>query len=158
MEKRFRGLTQTEGKVSGYVALWDSPCFVDSIGKKESFKKDSLKLSKHGVTLHPQHNEAAVLASSKSGTLRISSNDKGLYFEAELPKEDKLTAELLKRGDLSGASGGFIVDKDSFENDCRSIQSAELHEISLVSKPAHSGTEVSFRKAQKPKRDWIDLL
>ena len=157
MEKRFRDLQHTEGRVSGYACLWGRPSYIDSVGH-EAFMKDSLKLSKHGVCLHSQHNESEVLASSKSGTLKIKPDDKGLFFEASIPKNALLTRELLQRKDLSGASAGFVVEDDFWEQDTRNIKKAVLHEISLVSKPAHSGTEVSFRKAQKPNRNWIDLL
>ena len=158
MEKRFRELAHKEGVVSGYACLWGRPSYIDSVGH-ESFMKDSLKLSRHGVCLHSQHNESEVLASSKSGTLKIKPDDKGLFFEASIPKNALLTRELLQRKDLSGASAGFIVQDQVYESDgTRNIKSAELHEISLVSKPAHSGTEVSFRKAQKPRRDWTELL
>jgi len=157
MEKRFRELAHKEGVVSGYACLWGHPSYIDSVGH-EAFMKDSLKIGRHGVCLHSQHNESEVLASSKSGTLKIKPDDKGLFFEASIPKNALLTRELLQRKDLSGASAGFVVEDEAYEGNTRNIKKAILHEISLVSKPAHSGTEVSFRKAQKPKRNWTDLL
>ena len=159
LEKRFSSLEKSEeGKVSGYALLWDTPSFISSIGKKERFKKGSLKLPKAGVPLYFQHDRKNLLANSKSNTLILKEDDRGLYFEASLPENAKLVRELCKRKDIQGASISFQARKQNYKEGTREIEDAVLSEISLVSAPAHK-TSVSFRsKDQREKKHWSSLL
>lgn len=94
------------------------------------------------------HNPEKVLGRTKSGTLRLDDQAEGLAFEIDAPDtgagRDALA--LAARGDLGGASIGFIVEDEASENDIRIIRRARLLEISIVSSwPAYSGTEVEAR-------------
>ena len=97
------------------------------------------------------HDQRAVLARTKSGTLRLSQDSKGLAFDLDVPDtsfgRDILT--LAERGDVGGMSFGFTVSKDGerWTDDRRELRSVVLHEISVVSAfPAYDNTVVQARK------------
>lgn len=95
------------------------------------------------------HDPTKVLARTKSGTLRLADDDKGLAFEISVPDttagRDALA--LAERGDLGGASIGFIVEDEGREQDVRIVRRARLLEISVVSAwPAYAETSVEARR------------
>ena len=95
-----------------------------------------------------------MLGRTKSGTLRLSEDAKGLKFEVDLPNTTlaRDLSESLKRGDISQCSFGFIPTAESWdwepEIPVRTINTVELHEISVVSIPAYEDTEVSLRSKE----------
>lgn len=159
MERRYSQFQAKAGIVSGYVIEWDKAAWIDEISMNERFARDSLRFSRHGVTLHAQHDPKVVLGNTRSGTLKIKSDNRGLFFECQLPENAKLTRELVSRGDLCGSSVGFFTEQDKKEGDMRTIEKGILDEISLVSAPAYQNT-IDFRSQKtKPKRfNWTDLL
>ncbi len=99
------------------------------------------------------HDKSRVLARTKSGTLRLSEDERGLRFEIEVP-DTTLGRDLLTmaaRGDLGGMSFGFSVNEggDEWRGEHRTLRAVTLHEISVVqSFPAYDGTSVSARARQ----------
>ena len=157
-EKRYSSLESEEGKVSGYAILWNEPSFVGAIGRKEKFKKGSLKIPTDGVPLFFQHDRKNLLANTKAKTLTLKEDDRGLYFEATLPKNAKLIRELCQRKDIQGASICFQARKQNYTDGVREVEDAILSELSLVSAPAHK-TSMSFRSQDtKKKKHWSSLL
>ena len=163
MEKRFRQISSyddSQGKVSGYALLWNTPAKVSSLGGRlESFDKDSVKFA-DTVLLHCQHNENLVLGNSRAGTLKLSKDQKGLFFEAVLPKSATATREALSRKDLDGCSIGFKCLEDDLSGNTRKIKRCLIKEISLVADPVHK-TELNYRnktKALQKKFQWTDFL
>lgn len=95
------------------------------------------------------HNAEALLGRTKSGTLTLQQDQRGLGFMLQLPATT-LAADILalaQRGDIGGASIGFHVERETWPApDRRVLQAVELVEISIVrSFPAYSGTIVSVR-------------
>lgn len=156
MEKRITSIKHNEGIVEGYFAKWDSPNFVAEIGQHESFSRGSIDYSRP-VVLKSLHDQHSILGSTRSKTLQITEDSKGLKFRCKIPEADKLTRELLSRGDLCDSSMGFVCQEDEVSGNNRNIKKCVLHEISLVPFGAHK-TPVNFRSANKPKRKWTDLL
>lgn len=96
------------------------------------------------------HDPKAVLARTRSGTLRLCEDSRGLAFDLDVPDtgagRDVLT--LAERGDLGGMSFGFTVPDrgERWQGDRRELRSVVLHEISVVSAhPAYEGTTVQAR-------------
>jgi HK97 family phage prohead protease len=96
------------------------------------------------------HDPHRVLARTKSGTLRLSEDSRGLAFDMDVPNttagRDML--ELAERGDLGGMSFGFTVPKggENWQGERRELRNINLLEISLVSAfPAYEGTIVQAR-------------
>ena len=159
VEKRYTSVTSEKGQARGYCILWDTPAYIPQLGRKEKFKKGSLKLpSKGGIPCYFQHKKDHLLGNTMSQTLRVKEDDKGLFFECDLPESATAIREACKRGDVQGASVSFFANKQNYNNGCREIEDATLSEISLVSQPCHS-TPISFRnKGYRPKVKWSKLI
>ena len=63
------------------------------------------------------HDPNIVLGRTKSGTLRLSSDQRGLRFECDLPESRSDLAEAVARGDLDGASFRFKVGEEDWSGD-----------------------------------------
>jgi HK97 family phage prohead protease len=100
------------------------------------------------------HDPKAVLARTKSGTLRLSEDERGLRFEIDVP-DTTLGRDLLTmaaRSDLGGMSFGFTVADggEAWSGDRRELRAVTLHEISVIqSFAAYAGTSVSVRTRQQ---------
>jgi len=96
------------------------------------------------------HGPSKVLGRTRSGSLRLSEDAKGLAFELDLP-DTQAGADVLAlatRGDLGGMSFGFIVPTggESWEGERRTLNRVELREISVVSAwPAYPDTTLALR-------------
>jgi HK97 family phage prohead protease len=98
------------------------------------------------------HDPALLLARTRSGTLRLSEDTRGLAFSLDLP--DTATGRdvlaLAERGDLGGMSFGFTTLDEQRDADRRELRAVELHEISIVRAwPAYDGTSVQARSFQE---------
>lgn len=106
------------------------------------------------------HNPSQLLGRQSSGTLRLSTDDEGLAFEVDLPDTQlgRDIRELVRRGDLSGASFGFIPGTDSWSmaKDGRQMRThtsvAKLLDASVVTFPAYDGATVALRSLTIPSR------
>ena len=95
------------------------------------------------------HDPAKVLGRTRTKTLKLADEPAGLAFDIALPDtgagRDALA--LAERGDLGGASIGFVVEEEATEGDVRVIKRARLLEISIVSAwPAYAETSVEARR------------
>lgn len=94
------------------------------------------------------HDASRVLGRTKSGTLRLSEDTRGLQFSLDMP--DTTAARdllaLAERGDIGGASFGFKAKAEHWQGNRRELREIDLHEISIVqSWPAYSDTVVEAR-------------
>lgn len=95
------------------------------------------------------HDPTKVLGRTQTKTLILEDRSDGLAFNIALPEttagRDALA--LAERGDLGGASIGFIVTSESLDGETRVIERAKLFEISVVSAwPAYVETSVEARR------------
>ena len=100
------------------------------------------------------HDPNILLGRTSSGTLELSSDDKGLKYSVTPPAERADIISLILRKDLRGSSFAFTVSKDSesFSSDAngavRSIREVSgLYDVGPVVNPAYSSstTGVSMR-------------
>ncbi len=104
------------------------------------------------------HDVGELLGRTASETLRLNQDSKGLAFEVDLPDTQigRDTGTLVERGDVTGASIGFMVGGQAdggrevwrTENgvDIREIYSVGyLRDVSPVTFPAFTGTAVGLR-------------
>lgn len=99
------------------------------------------------------HNPSMLLGRRSAGTLRLSTDDEGLAFELDLPDTSygRDVRELINRGDLRGASFGFVPGKDELGHapDGRQLRThtsiGRLLDVSVVTLPAYDGTDVTLR-------------
>ena len=96
------------------------------------------------------HDPGKVLGRTRTGTLELREDDKGLAFTLELPDTaaGRDVLALAVRNDLGGMSFGFLVPEggEEWEGDTRTLRAIDLREISVVSAwPAYEGTEIALR-------------
>lgn len=155
IEKRAAHEARAEGKkLVGYAAVFDQETRIadfNEVVRRGAFSA-SLAAADDKLAL-VDHDSGKVLARTKSGTLRLEEDERGLRFEIDMP-ETTLGRDLLAmaaRGDLGGASFAFTVPAggDVWSGDRRELRSVSLHEVSIVqSFPAYSGTSVQARSRQ----------
>jgi HK97 family phage prohead protease len=142
-------------KLTGYAATFGTEASLP--GFTEVIRPGAFRASLAGrdVLALIDHNPSRLLARTKSGTLRLEEDAKGLRFELDVPdtQEGRDMLTLAERGDLGGMSFGFTVPPggESWNGKKRELRSVTLHEISIVhSWPAYEGTSVQAR-AKAPK-------
>lgn len=135
----------------GYAAKFDQPSenlggFVEYV-ERGAFSR-SLK-SRNDVMLLWNHDSGEPLASTRSGTMKLTEDEIGLRVEARLPQttRGKDLAILLRDGIVGKMSFGFNVIKDSWnaEGNERRLKSVRLFEVSAVVWPAYTSTSASVR-------------
>lgn len=150
-------------RVEGHAAVFDKPAWIGppKYGFSERFAKGSFKQSINSgadVRYLFNHNPDAVLARTKSGTLKLSEDRAGLAVDAELAPTTvgRDLAILMERGDVNQMSVGFRVVKDEWEEvkgadnnvyERRTILEAELFDVSAVTYPAYEETDAGLRAA-----------
>lgn len=147
-----RALDDTEDgwTVSGYAAVFDSPS--EPLPWTEYVKRGAFrKTIKDGADVRLLIDHTGVpLARTKSGTLKLREDDKGLYMEARLdpnnPDAVKMRSALM-RGDVSQMSFAFETIKDAWNKDrtVRELREVRLHDVSIVTYPAYEETSAEIR-------------
>lgn len=130
----------TEARIADFTEIITPGAFRGSL----SPSRDVLALVDHDPT--------KVLARTRSGSLRLAEDPRGLTFSLDVPdtQAGRDVLALAERGDLGGMSFGFTVPKDGerWQGKRRELRSVILHEISVVSAwPAYEGTNVQARAA-----------
>lgn len=106
------------------------------------------------------HNSSKLLGRTTSGTLRLSTDRRGLVSEGDLPDttDGRDTRVLIDRGDLNQMSFGFIPTKiewseleDGTEL-ARILDIEPLVDVSVVTFPAYDETDASVRSAVQEMR------
>lgn len=102
------------------------------------------------------HDPKDLLGRQRSGTLRLGTDSTGLEYEIDLPNTQlgRDVEELAERGDLTGASFGFIPDEDEWETRSggkrirRHTSVKALVDVSPVTFPAYGGATAVLRSMQ----------
>lgn len=150
MERRSFAEVRTAGRrIEGYAATFNSEArlgsFVETIAPgafRAALATDVLAML--------DHDAGKVLGRTRSGTLRLNEDAKGLAFSLDLPdtQAGRDVLALAERGDLGGMSFGFTVPKggDSWQGERRTLRTIALKEISVVQAwPAYPDTELALR-------------
>ena len=133
----------TAPKISGYAAVFNSPS--EDMGFRELVDPHAFDDTLNDdVRALWNHNADAVLGRTKSGTLRLSVDAKGLRYEIDPPDtqaaRDLMTS--MKRGDVDSSSFGFTTNEDKWDYSTdpvtRTLLSVSLFDVSPVTYPAYS--------------------
>ena len=147
-------------KIVGHAAVFNSPTQIgsDDWGWMESVIPgafaESIKVD--DVRGLFNHDPNMVLGRNKSGTLTLSEDDKGLYYEID-PPDTQAARDLLEsidRGDVTGSSFAFEVQEQRWtmkddELDERELVRLKLWDVSPVTFPAYDDTDVGKRQHQE---------
>ena len=140
--------------IVGYAAVFDSPSepmpFTEFV-RRGAFTKTLNDGA--DVRLLIDH-EGVPLARTKSGTLMLEEDERGLRVEAQLDPTNPDAARVIsamKRGDISQMSFAFRTIKDSWSNDraVRELKEVQLYDVSVVTFPAYEETVAELRKASE---------
>ena len=122
---------------------------IDRDALKETDLKDVRFLIGHNTSMIPL---ARSRNNNENSTMQMMVNDHGMDIRVDLDTENNAEAKALysavKRGDMSGMSFMFMVDKDSWddidtEHPKRTIRSIrKVFEVSAVAFPAYEGTKI----------------
>lgn len=136
---------QYEGRtIRGYAAVYNSDSewmggFYEQI---EAGAFDNVL--ENDVRAYFNHDENLLLGRVSSGTLRIGTDKRGLFYEVDLPNTTYANdlVELMKRGDVNQSSFAFLIEKDRWEQrggvTYRIIEKvSRLLDVSPVAQPAY---------------------
>jgi HK97 family phage prohead protease len=94
------------------------------------------------------HDPSQVLGRTRSGTLRLFDEPRGLRFEVDLPDSPlgENVREAVRRKDIDGASFRFKVDQESWQGDLRTVESVkELKDVTVATFGAYPAASVELR-------------
>ena len=146
--------------ISGYAAVFNSPAdiggqFVEEIAPGAF--RDALATS--DVRGLFNHDSNFLLGRLGSGTLRAHEDSTGLFYELDLPESRSDVLEAIQRGDITGNSFSFTVDKEGEKWSSRDGKSHRVihsiravHDLGPVTFPAYEATTVSARTQAQAKR------
>jgi len=138
-------------KLVGYAAVFDSPS--EPLPWIEYVRRGAFtKTLNDGadVRLLIDH-EGIPLARSKSGTLQMVEDERGLRVEADLDPmnpDAQRVLSAMRRGDMTQMSFAFRTIKDSWNRDrsMRELKEVQLYDVSIVTFPAYEETVAELRK------------
>ena len=120
------------------------------------------------------HDGNLILARTTSGTLALSTDEKGLRYEFEMPETSygKDLAVSMKRGDITQSSFAFTVADDSWDTrdgmDVRTINKVKrLFDVSPVTYPAYPDADnlviaqrglSVYKEKQEREKEELDLV
>ena len=148
-------------RLEGYAATFNTPArignaFTETV-RPGAFRSTLLNPEADVLAL-VDHDPGRLLARTKSGTLRLTEDARGLAFSLDVP-ETTLGRDVLalaQRNDIGGMSFGFRpLDEAWPARDQRELRSVQLVEISVVhAHPAYPETSVTAR-ARTSSRDEV---
>ncbi|MEJ7567426.1 MAG: HK97 family phage prohead protease [Gaiellaceae bacterium] len=94
------------------------------------------------------HDPNEVLGRTKSGTLRLFDEQRGLRFELDLPDSPlgQNVRESVRRGDLDGASFRFVVGEEDWTGEVRTVTKVrQLLDVTIATFGAYPAASVELR-------------
>ena len=145
-----------EMKIEGYFVVFNSETELFENCYEEISDKAFKDIDLSDIRALADHDTAKVLGRTKSQTLKLSVDDKGLYGEITINKNDSEAVNLyerVKRGDIDQCSFGFNILNEQMEQRTDgstkwTITEIELFEVSCVTFPAYADTSVEARSEQ----------
>ena len=111
-EFRMESMEHNGNVVRGYAAVYDSDS--EFMGYFEQIEKGAFDdVMNDDVRAYYNHDENYLLGRVSSGTLRIGTDKRGLYYEVDLPNTTYANdlVELMKRGDINQSSFAFLIGR-----------------------------------------------
>ena len=144
--------------ITGYAAVFYDPADPGTAfrlwGKVEerimpaAFDK---ALARDDVRALFNHNSACILGRTTAGTLRLTTDARGLRYEID-PPDTQAARDLIasiRRGDVTGSSFAFIpdsiMDRKDGDKQALEIHDCQLFDVGPVTYPAYPATEAGLR-------------
>jgi len=159
-----RAVTGEDGKptkICGHAAKFDS-LSEDLGGFRERIAPGAFAktIQSGDVRALWNHDANIVLGRNKSGTLRMSEDTAGLFYECDAP-DTQLVRDMvmspIARGDVNQCSFGFRTISDRWDKVdgewLRTLLEVELFDVSPVTYPAYASTDVAVRSLEQARRE-----
>ncbi|MDK0871146.1 HK97 family phage prohead protease [Clostridium perfringens] len=150
-----RTLEDTEEKViSGYINKFNTRSqYLGFFEEVLPGAFDKTLADGHNIYAMYNHNSDMVLGSTKSGSLKLNTDEVGLHFELKINSNISYANdlyELVSNGDIDGCSFGFYVLDDEWtytedKVDLRKVKEVELIEVTITPFPAYLDSEANCR-------------
>lgn len=140
----FNSWSETLGSLFPFKEIVRKGAFVESIGKDD-------------IRALFNHDPNYVLGRNIANTLSLEEDEMGLLVRITPPNTSwaKDLSESIRRKDISQMSIGFIVEDDSWGTkdgiDIREIRKVQLFDVSPVTFPAYTQTDVGIRAMEEYK-------
>ena len=145
--------------IEGHAAVFDS--WSETLGGIFPFKEKVRKgafaesIGRDDIRALFNHDPNYVLGRNRAGTLELVEDDIGLRVRITPPDtswaRDITTS--IRRGDISQMSIGFVVEDDEWSSsdgiDTRELKKVRLFDVSPVTFPAYTATDVGVRAMQE---------
>ncbi|MDA0780666.1 MAG: HK97 family phage prohead protease [Rickettsiales bacterium] len=147
-------------KIVGHAAIFNQ-LSEDLGGFQEKIEPGAFSKSLKNADVRALWNHDAnfILGRNKAGTLTLSEDKTGLAIEI-LPPDTQFARDLMvsmERGDVTQMSFGFRTIKDKWETeagkDIRTLLEVEIFDVSPVTYPAYTQTDVALRSLDVWKKD-----
>lgn len=143
--------------ICGYFAVYNS-IYEISHGMTESIAPGAFSGALSGdIRALVNHDTTLVLGRTKAGTLALREDERGLWGDITINREDRAAMDLygrVKRGDVDQCSFGFDVLEEDVENQADgsvhwTIRRVTLYEVSACTFPAYRETNIMARSTQR---------
>ena len=161
IEKRYKNyeIKEKNNTVEGYVLKWNTEADLGG-GMTERFIPDSIMVDDSAEMLF-NHDSNSLLGRNKAN-LHFENREDGLYYRLDLMNTflSSDIKEMIRQKVITGASLGFIPEKESMKGNCRVIEKANLQELSLVTTPAYDSSSAMLRSLKKKCHNyhWGNLI
>jgi HK97 family phage prohead protease len=133
--------------ITGVAVPWDTPAVVSG-GQKVQFARGSFNLEQKAPKLLEGHD----MNQLRGVVTEMVEAEEGLLFTAKFAKTraSDEAIELIKAGAYDSVSIGAVPTKFKYKGDTMMVSAAEILEISLVSHPAFSASQITEIAASQP--------
>ncbi len=155
------GMEEDNSFIEGHAAVFDS--WSETLGGIFPFKEKVSRgafaesVMQDDIRALFNHDPNYVLGRNKAGTLALKEDEHGLMVRIN-PPDTQWARDLQKsiaRGDINQMSFGFVVEEDEWRNeggyDVRELKKVKLYDVSPVTYPAYTATDVGLRTAESYK-------
>ena len=148
-------------RVTGYAAVFGEETNIGGMFT-EVIQKGAFRsaLDRGDDVVFLINHEGLPLARTRSGTLNLREDDRGLHVETYLDPSDpdvRAIVPKMKRGDLDKMSFAFMPTRQAWDDSGdipkRMIQDLQLFDVAIVTTPAYDGTEIGLRSLQKHREE-----
>ena len=151
-----------EVRVAGYAAVFNEETNIGGMFTEVIMRGAFTNAIGRDDVVFLINHEGLPLARTRSGTLTLVEDERGLYMEAMLDQTDPDVRSIvpkMKRGDLDKMSFAFRPVRQKWDDSAkmpkRMIQEAQLFDVSIVTTPAYDGTEIALRSLEKHREEQV---
>ncbi|MDW9463723.1 HK97 family phage prohead protease [Sinorhizobium meliloti] len=140
--------------LTGYAVVWNSDTTIGDYFVERIAPGAFTKALRGDILALVNHDTGRVVGRTRSGTLRLAEDSRGLKVEIDIPdtSDGNDLWTLVERGDVSGMSFSFRATKQEWDDTGdlphRTVIEAELFEVTATAIPAYPDTSLALRSLE----------